>query len=216
MGKRGLIAMVIMVVVLSILTMAGCATKKHLLTIEDQKTQLDQANSRIIELQGSIDDLNKNLRETKGVLENTQAEKKQLSSRVSSLNSQVLTLESQKVELEKSVAAGKEFNEQSKKRERNLNSQVNALNKEMTEKGELIASKDSEISSFQIAQAKLKESVASQNQQISTLNDEKNALSAQIQKTVSGKNRLIIILAVLLGIAGIVAVLEYTKLKKRI
>jgi chromosome segregation ATPase len=213
MRKKPYFGMVITAVVLLILSTVGCASK--MATTKEQKVQLGQADSRISELQENNKALNKNLMDTKSALENAQNENKQLSLTINTLENQIATLESQKGELEKAVKAGKEFEEKSRKRTSSLNSQINALKKEVAEKGTLIASKDAEISSLQKAQAALKDSGANQNQQISALNDEKSTLSEQLKKTISSKNRLITILAVLLCIAVIVAILEFARRRKR-
>ena len=83
------------------------------------------------------------------------------------------------------------------------------------EKEALISSKDSEISRLRNNLAELNNTISNQKQQIASLNGEKNALTTQMQETTASKNRTITILAVLLGIAVIVAIAGFVMARKR-
>ncbi|MBN2206336.1 MAG: hypothetical protein JW742_02940, partial [Candidatus Aminicenantes bacterium] len=72
-----------------VLAVTGCAAKKHVQTIEEQKVQLDDAAVRISELEKGNAVLTKDLAETKTALEGSQAKTKELSSSVASLKEQL-------------------------------------------------------------------------------------------------------------------------------
>jgi len=215
MAKKKLAVLVLGVLAVVLLTMAGCASKKHLATIEGQKVRLDQANSRINELQQGNEALDKSLQDTKGMLDSARNETEQLSANVASLKDQIAALEGQKAELAGAVAVGKETEESYKIKTRNLNGLISGLKKKVAEMESLIASKDTEISSLQTSEAALKAAAEDQNRKMAALNGEKDALSTRMGKTVSDKNRLIGILAVLLGLAVILAIVGFVRGRKK-
>lgn len=211
MAKKNLAFLVLGVIALVLLTAPGCTTKKHLATIEEQKAQVEKADNRINELQQSNEALDKSLKETRSALEAAQNENSQLKQAVGSLKDQIAGLESQKAELAKTAAADKEsYN----KKTRSLNSQISVLKKDLAEKEARIGSKDAEISQLQTREAALKATADDQSRKMAALNTEKDALSAQLKKTVSGKNLLIGILAVLLGLAVILAVVGFVRSRR--
>jgi chromosome segregation ATPase len=211
MAKKKLFVLALGVVVLVLLTTAGCTAKKKVATIEEQKVQVEKADNRINELQQSNEALDKNLKDTQSALAAAQSENSQLKQAVGSLKDQVAGLESQKAELASKAAADKEsYN----KKTRSLNGQIGVLKKDLAEKEARIASKDAEISQLQTREAALKAAADDQSRKMAALNSEKDALSAQLKKTVSGKNLLIGILAVLLALAVILAVVAFVRSRR--
>lgn len=215
MAKKKLIVLALGVVALVLLTTAGCTAKKHLATIEGQKAQLEQTNSRINELQQGNDALDKSLKDSKSALDSAQNENQQLSANLASLKDQIVALENAKAELASAVAAGKETEESYKIKTRNLNGLIGALKKKVAENEALIASKETEIASLKTNEAALKTAAEEQSRKTAALNTEKDALSAQMEKTVSGKNRLIWILEILLALAVILAIVGFVRGRKK-
>ena len=215
MTKKKLAVLGLGVIAVVLLTMTGCASKKHIATIEDQKARLDQANSRINELQQGNEALNKSLQDTQSLLDKAKGENQQLSANAASLKDQIAALEGAKAELDKALAAGKETEASYQIKVRGLNGLISGLKKKVAEAEALIASKDTEISSLQTREADLKAAAEDQNRKMAALNTEKDALSTRLEKTLSDKNRLILILAVLLGLAVILAIVGFARGRKR-
>jgi len=191
---------------------AGCASKKHLLKIEQQGTEIQQSQERIAELQRNNEILTGTLNETKASLAKAEEGRAEADKQITALNSDVSALQSRNEDLSKSMEA---LNKENEGKVRRLNGQIYSLRKQQTEKDEQIAAKDGEIASLKSLQASLEGTVAARDQQISRLNEEKAAEAAASAKTISGKNLRITILGVLLALAIIVAVYALLKRKKR-
>ena len=191
---------------------AGCASKKHLLKIEQQGTEIQQSQERIAELQRNNEILTGTLNETKASLAKAEEGRAEADKQITALNSDVSALQSRNEDLSKSMEA---LNKENEGKVRRLNGQIYSLRKQQTEKDEQIAAKDGDIASLKSLQASLEGTVAARDQQISRLNEEKAAEAAASAKTISGKNLLITILGVLLALAIIVAVFALFKRKKR-
>jgi chromosome segregation ATPase len=216
MAKKKLSILVLGTIAVALLTMAGCSAKKHLATIEEQKAQLDQAASRIDELQQGNEALDKSLQDTKGLLDSAKSENKQLTTNLGSLKEQITTLENEKAELDKALAAGKETEASYQKKVRGLNGSISALKKKVAEMESAIAAKDAEISSLKTTgEAALKAAADDQARKVAALNSEKDVLSAQMEKTVSGKSRTIWILEILLALAVILAIVGFVRGRKK-
>ncbi len=191
---------------------AGCASKKHLLKIEQQGTEIQQSQERIAELQRNNEILTGTLNETKASLAKAEEGRAEADKQITALNSDVSALQSRNEDLSKSMEA---LNKENEGKVRRLNGQIYSLRKQQTEKDEQIAAKDGEIASLKSLQASLEGTVAARDQQISRLNEEKASEAAASAKTISGKNLRITILGVLLALAIIVAVYALLKRKKR-
>lgn len=191
---------------------AGCASKKHLLKIEQQGAEIQQSQERIAELQRNNEILTGTLNETKASLVKAEENRSEADKQITALNSDVSALQSRNEDLSKSMEA---LNKENEGKVRRLNGQIYSLRKQQTEKDEQIAAKDGEIASLKSLQASLEGTVAARDQQISRLNEEKAAEAAASAKTISGKNLRITILGVLLALAIIVAVYALLKRKKR-
>ena len=191
---------------------AGCASKKHLLKIEQQGAEIQQSQERIAELQRNNEILTGTLNETKASLVKAEENRSEADKQITALNSDVSALKSRNEDLSKSMEA---LNKENEGKVRRLNGQIYSLRKQQTEKDEQIAAKDGEIASLKSLQASLEGTVAARDQQISRLNEEKAAEAAASAKTISGKNLRITILGVLLALAIIVAVYALLKRKKR-
>ena len=215
MAKKKLAVLVLGVLAVVLLTMAGCASKKHLATIEGQKIRLDQANSRINELQQGNEALDKSLQDTKGMLDSARNENLQLAANVASLKDQITALEGTKAELDKALAAGKETEASYQKKVRGLNGLIGGLKKKVADAEALIASKDAEISALKTSEASLKAAAEEQSKKMAALNADKDSLSAELNKTVSDKKRTTLILAVLLGLAVILAIVAFVRGRKK-
>lgn len=191
---------------------AGCASKKHLLKIEQQGTEIQQSQERIAELQRNNEILTGTLNETKASLAKAEEGRAEADKQITALNSDVSALQSRNEDLSKSMEA---LNKENEGKVRRLNGQIYSLRKQQTEKDEQIAAKDGEIASLKSLQASLEGTVSARDQQISRLNEEKASEAAASAKTISGKNLRITILGVLLALAIIVAVYALLKRKKR-
>ena len=191
---------------------AGCASKKHLLKIEQQGTEIQQSQERIAELQRNNEILTGTLNETKASLAKAEEGRAEADKQITALNSDVSALQSRNEDLSKSMEA---LNKENEGKVRRLNGQIYSLRKQQTEKDEQIAAKDGDIASLKSLQASLEGTVSARDQQISRLNEEKASEAAASAKTISGKNLLITILGVLLALAIIVAVFALFKRKKR-
>jgi len=191
---------------------AGCASKKHLLKIEQQGAEIQQSQERIAELQRNNEILTGTLNETKASLVKAEESRSEADKQITALNSDVSALKSRNEDLSKSMEA---LNKENEGKVRRLNGQIYSLRKQQTEKDEQIAAKDGDIASLKSLQASLEGTVSARDQQISRLNEEKVSEAAASAKTISGKNLLITILGVLLALAIIVAVFALFKRKKR-
>ena len=191
---------------------AGCASKKHLLKIEQQGAEIQQSQERIAELQRNNEILTGTLNETKASLVKAEENRSEADKQITALNSDVSALKSRNEDLSKSMEA---LNKENEGKVRRLNGQIYSLRKQQTEKDEQIAAKDGDIASLKSLQASLEGTVAARDQQISRLNEEKASEAAASAKTISGKNLRITILGVLLALAIIVAVYALLKRKKR-
>ncbi|HNT32152.1 MAG TPA: hypothetical protein PKN49_07040 [Candidatus Aminicenantes bacterium] len=191
---------------------AGCASKKHLLKIEQQGAEIQQSQERIAELQRNNEILTGTLNETKASLVKAEENRSEADKQITALNSDVSALKSRNEDLSKSMEA---LNKENEGKVRRLNGQIYSLRKQQTEKDEQIAAKDGDIASLKSLQASLEGTVSARDQQISRLNEEKASEAAASAKTISGKNLLITILGVLLALAIIVAVFALFKRKKR-
>jgi len=215
MSKKTLAVLAVGVAVIFLFASTGCTAKKHLRTIEEQKAQLDQANSQINELQKGNETLNKSLDDAKSALASAQGENKQLSANAASLKEQLAALENQKSELDKALAAGKESEASYQKKIRGLNGLAANLRTKITEAEAQISAKDSEIAALKAGEAALKAAAEEQSRQMATLNTAKDDLAALMDKTVSGKNQTILILAILLGLAIIAAIIGIVRGRRR-
>ncbi|MCC7296460.1 MAG: hypothetical protein IT188_11510 [Acidobacteria bacterium] len=191
---------------------AGCASKKHLLKIEQQGAEIQQSQERIAELQRNNEILTGTLNETKASLVKAEESRSEADKQITALNSDVSALKSRNEDLSKSMEA---LNKENEGKVRRLNGQIYSLRKQQTEKDEQIAAKDGDIASLKSLQASLEGTVSARDQQISRLNEEKASEAAASAKTISGKNLRITILGVLLALAIIVAVYALLKRKKR-
>jgi chromosome segregation ATPase len=214
MTNKKLAVLALGVVALVLLTTAGCTSKKHIATIEDQKARLDQANSRINELQQGNEALDKSLQETKGTLGGARKENLQLAANVASLKDQITALEGTKAELDKALAAGKETEASYQKKVRGLNGLIGGLKKKVADAEALIASKDAEISALKTSEASLKAAADEQARKMAALTTEKDNLSATLDKTVASKKSTTLILAVLLGLAVLLAIVGFVRGRK--
>jgi chromosome segregation ATPase len=189
----------------------GCTPKKVQLQLQDQTGQIQKSQEQIASLQKANEGLMGNLKETTAALANAKAENKKIADQTIVLNTQVSTLQARNVELAKSADDAKAAGDENAKRIRVLNGQVNMLSRQKAEKEEIIAAKENEITSLRSAEAGLKATIAAKDAQISKLNEEKTVLAEETKKTVSGKNTVILILAVFLGLAIIAAILAFRK-----
>jgi chromosome segregation ATPase len=197
---------------LVLLTTAGCMSKKtHLAQIAEKQALIDQAQSRINELQKANDALTKGLADAKAALAAAQNENAQLKQAAGSLKDQIAALEGQKAELDKAVAAGKISEDNYKKKVSSLNWASAKVKKDLADKEAAIAAKDTEISRLQSNEAALKAAAEEQNKKMAALNKDKNDLQALMDKTVSGKNTIIYVLGALFVIALILAIVGFTR-----
>ena len=211
--KLALLVLGLMAVVL--LTSAACVSKKtHEAKMAEQKAIIDQAQNRIAELEKANEALNKGLADAKAALAAAQSENAQLKSEAGSLKSQISALESQKADLDKALAAGKITEENYKKKVGNLNWKIGQLNKDLKDKEAAIAAKDTQISQLQASEASLKATGNDQAKKIAALTKDKTDLQALMDKTVSGKNTLIYILAALLVLALILAIVGFSRKRR--
>jgi len=215
MTNKRLALLVLGLMALVLLTTAGCVSKKqHLALMAEQKAQIDQAQTRIHELEKTNDALTKGSADAKAALAAAQNEIGQLKDSAGSLKQQIAALENEKAELDKAVAAGKVSEESYKKKTRSLNGMIAGLKKDLAEKEALIASKDTEISRLQANEAALKAAAAEQNKKMTALQKERDDLQALMDKTISGKNTLIYILAALLAVAVILAIVGFARKRR--
>jgi len=191
-------------VVCILLALSGCSSKKHLQTIDEQKTQLDKANRTINELKKKIGDLDNSLKEVQETREGLLREKRELSDSISNLRSEIRKIEQEKTDLNATVVDGEKSADNASRRIKSLNSQIQALKKELEENEALLASKDTNISMLQNTQAELNDSLTQQRQQIATLGNDNNTLSQQMYESIASKNKTIKILIGILVLTVIV------------
>jgi chromosome segregation ATPase len=206
MSKRTIAVLTLAVAVVFLLSSVGCVSKKRYKMLEDQSAeQLSQANARIDDLTQKSEALDRSLQNATTALAGAQAENKDLAAKAASLKDQLAGLEAQKAELDKALAAGKETEASYQKKIRSLNGAVAGLKKQMGELESQIAAKDAEIASLQQTEASLKAAAEEQGKKMAALNADKDALSAQLDKTVASKKQTTLILGILLGVAVILA-----------
>jgi chromosome segregation ATPase len=212
MSKKTLTVLMLGLVAVFLLSSAGCVSKKRYRTLEQENAQqLSQANARIDELAQKNDALDKSLKDAQTALAGAQAENQKLAANATSLKGEIAVLEAQKAELDKALAAGKETQASYQKKVRSLNGSIAALKKKVTEMESLIASKDAEIAKLQQSEAALKAAADDQAKQMAALSADKDALTAQLDKTVSGKKQTTLILGVLLGLAVLLAIVGFVR-----
>jgi chromosome segregation ATPase len=207
MSKRNIAVLTLAVAAVFLLSSVGCVSKKRYKALEDQSAQqLSQANARIDDLTQKSDALDKSLKDTQTALTGAQAENKDLAAKAASLKDQMAGLEAQKAELDKALAAGKETEASYQKKVRSLNGAVAGLKKQMAEMESQISAKDAEIASLQQTEASLKAAAEEQGKKMAALSADKDALSAQLDKTVASKKQTTLILGILLAVAVILAI----------
>jgi peptidoglycan hydrolase CwlO-like protein len=212
MSKKTLTVLMLGLTAVFLLSSAGCVSKKRYRTLEQENAQqLSQANARIDELAQKNEALDKNLKETQAALTGAQAENQKLAANATSLKGEIAALEAQKAELDKALAAGKETEASYQKKVRSLNGSIAALKKKMAEMESLIASKDAEIAKLQQSEASLKAAADDQTKKMAALGADKDALTAQLDKTVSGKKQMTLILGVLLALAVLLAIVGFVR-----
>ena len=212
MSKKTLTVLMLGLVAVFLLSSAGCVSKKRYRTLEQENAQqLSQANARIDELAQKNDALDKSLKDAQTALAGAQAENQKLAANATSLKGEIAVLEAQKAELDKALAAGKETQASYQKKVRSLNGSIAALKKKVTEMESLIASKDAEIAKLQQSEAALKAAADEQAKQMAALSADKDALTAQLDKAVSGKKQTTLILGVLLGLAVLLAIVGFVR-----
>ena len=212
MSKKTLTVLMLGLVAVFLLSSAGCVSKKRYRTLEQENAQqLSQANARIDELAQKNDALDKSLKDAQTALAGAQAENQKLAANATSLKGEIAVLEAQKAELDKALAAGRETEASYQKKVRSLNGSIAALKKKVTEMESLIASKDAEIAKLQQSEAALKAAADDQAKQMAALSADKDALTAQLDKTVSGKKQTTLILGVLLGLAVLLAIVGFVR-----
>lgn len=214
MSKKVLVILVLAVTAVFLLSTFGCVTKKKYRTLEQQDAEkLAQANAQISDLQQKGEALDKALKETQANLANAESQNKQLAANIASLKDQIAALEGQKAELDKAVAAGKETEASYKKKVSGLNYAIAGLKKKATEMEAAMAAKDSEIAALKQSEAGLKAQGEEQAKKIAGLNTDKDALTAQLNKTVASKKSTTLILGVLLALAVILAIVGFVRKK---
>jgi chromosome segregation ATPase len=212
MSKRTLTVLTLAVVAVFLMSSFGCVSKKRYKTLEQQNAQqLAQANARIDELAQKNEALDKSLKDAQAALTGAQDENKKLAADKASLNGQIAALEVQKAELDKALAAGKETQASYQKKVRSLNGSIAALKKKVTEMESQIAAKDAEIAALQRTEASLKAAAEEQDKKIAALSADKDALTAQLDKTVAGKKQTTLILGVLLALAVLLAIIGFVR-----
>lgn len=214
MSKRALVVLTLVVAVVFLLSSAGCVSKKRLRAVQEQDAQqLAQANGRIGELQQANTKLDNDIKGVQAALDAAQGTNNQLKQSVGSLKDQIVGLEGTKAELEKAVAAGKETEASLTKRIRGLSGQIAALKKKAAEMEAAITAKDGEIAALQQSVASLKTAAEEQAKAMAALNASKDAVSADLTKTVAAKKKSTLILGVLLALAVILAIVGFVRKK---
>lgn len=186
--------------------------EKHLIKIDEQGVQIQKSQEKIAELQKSNEAVTVELKETKLALDQAKVDGQKASDQLAALNSQVSAVQSKNDELAKSMEAAQK---DSDGKIRRLNGLIFTLRKQLTESEEQAAAKTVEITGLQGDLAALKETVAARDQQLAASNGEKTALADEMNRKVSGKNTLITILLILLGLAIIAAVFAFVRRGKQ-
>jgi chromosome segregation ATPase len=216
MSKKALAVLSLGIAVVFLLSSAGCVSKKRLRTVEEQNAQqLAQANARIDDLVQKNSALDQGLKLAQDKLAAAQSENKQLAAAAASLKDQIAALEGQKAELDKALAAGKETEASYQKKVRGLNGSIAGLKKKAAEMEALIASKEAEIGTLRQNEAALKAAADEQAKKMAALNADKDALQATLDKTIAGKKQTTLILAILLGLAIILAIVGFVRKGRR-
>ena len=212
MSKRALAVLTLAVAVVFLVFSTGCVSKKRYKTLEEQNAQqLAQANGRIGELQQANTKLESDIKGVQAALDAAQGTNNQLKQSVGSLKDQIAGLEGTKADLEKAVAAGKETEASLTKRIRGLSGQIAALKKKAAEMEAAITAKDGEIAALQQSVASLKTAAEEQAKAMAALNVSKDAVSADLAKTVAAKKKTTLILGVLLALAVILAIVGFAR-----
>ena len=136
-------------------------------------------------------------------------------STAASLKDQIAALEGQKTELDKALAAGKETEASYQKKVRSLNGAIGDAEEPRWPRWKtMITAKDAEIAVLQQTEASLKAAAEEQSMKIAALNADKDALTAQLDKTVASKKSTTLILGILLALAVILAIVGFLPGKK--
>jgi chromosome segregation ATPase len=214
MSKRTLAALTLVVAAVFLMSSAGCVSKKRYKTLEDQSAQqLAEANTKISDLQQKSDALDKSLKDTQAALAGAEGQNKKLAADLASLKSQMASLEAQKAELDKAVAAGKETEASYQKKVKNLNYAIANLKKKAADMEALISAKDAEIAKLQQSETSLKAAVEDLNKKMAALTADKDALKADLDKTIAAKKQTTLILGILLALAVILAIVGFARKK---
>jgi len=216
MSKKTLAVLTLAFVAVFLLSSVACVSKKRLRAVEEQNAQqMADANARIDELAQKNDALDKSLKDTQGALTGAQSENKKLAANVTSLKDQLAALEGQKADLDKALAAGKETEASYQKKVKALNGSIGVLKKKVAEMESLVAAKDAEIAALQQSEAALKAAADEQSKKMAALNADKDALSAELDKTVASKKQSTLILGILLAVAVILAIFGIVRGRKK-
>ncbi len=215
MSKKTLAVLSLAIIAVFLVSSTACVSKKRLQRVEQESAQqLAQANARIDELVQKSDALDKSLKDTQGALAGAQSENKQFAATASSLKGQLAALEAQKAELDKALAAGKETEASYQKKVRSLNGAIGGLKKQVTEMEAQIAAKDGEIAALKQTEASLLAAAEEQAKKMAALGADKDALAANLDKTIASKKSTTLILGILLGLAVILAIVGFARGRK--
>jgi chromosome segregation ATPase len=217
MSKKTLAVLSLAIIAVFLVSSTACVSKKRLQRVEQESAQqLAQANARIDELVQKSDALDKSLKDTQGALAGAQSENKQLAATASSLKDKLATLEAQKAELDKALAAGKETEASYQKKVRSLNGAIGGLKKQVTEMEAQIAAKDGEIAALKQAEASLLAAAEEQAKKMAALGADKDALAANLDKTIASKKSTTLVLGILLALAVILAIIGFARRRKTV
>jgi chromosome segregation ATPase len=212
MSRKTLAVLTLAAAVVFLVSSVGCVSKKRYRTLEDQSAQqLAEANAKINELQMKGDSLDKSLKDTQAALAGAESQNKKLMSDLASLKGQIASLETQKAELDKALAAGQETEASYQKKVRALNGSIATLKKKMADMEALVTSKDAEIAALRQSEASLKAAAEEQAKSMAALGSDKDALTAQLDKTVAAKKQMTLILGLLLALAVILAIVGFAR-----
>jgi chromosome segregation ATPase len=215
MSKKTLVVLSLALTAVFLLSSTACVSKKRLRTVEQESAErLAEANARIDELSQRNGELDKSLADARGLLDKAKAENQELAAAAASLKTQLAALENQKAELDKALAEGRETEASYQKKVRGLNGLIAGLRKDVAEKESSIAAKDTEIASLRQSEAQIKAAADEQARKLAALSSEKDGLTAQLDKTISGKKSITLVLGVLLALAVILAVIGFARRRK--
>jgi len=188
----------------------GCsqATKKRLVTVEDE---LSKVQAQVSTLQNEKAQLEQSLTETKKALEEAKAENSKLKGEIDSLKARISDLEKEKNDL---IAASEKDKADNSKKVRALNNLIARLRNEVKEKEATIETKNSEIESLKNSEAALKKADEENKAKIASLNKDLADLTEKMNKEITGKKKTITILAVLLAVAIILAIIGFARKRK--